>query len=200
MPKKTFFNLDQKKQEMIVSSAIKVFSAASYDEVKIATLIREAQIPRTSFYDYFEDKMDLYGYIMLLVAEKKKAYSSGINLQGDFFENLRAYFNAGLNFMIQEPELDALSKRLLNEPKLMIEIFGEKSMDVSNIFEAMLNQGIEDGVIRENINVPFISKTLNILSREMMLDAVKDDEHSMEEIIGQISDELITFLQYGLKK
>jgi len=200
MPKKTFFNLDQNKQDQIMTNAIKVFSRSSYNEVKIAVLIREAGIPRTSFYDYFEDKMDLYSYIILMVSEKKNDYMRNIKFEGNFFSDLNAYFQAGLSFMIKEPDLDTISKQFLKDPMLIESIFGKQSMDVSNVFENMLTKGIEDQVLRSDINIKFMAKTLSILTSELMLDAVKERDESLEVIIKELSMEIMTFIQYGLAK
>lgn len=198
MPKKTFFKLDAQKQAVIIQESVKVFSEASFNEVKIATIIRQAQIPRTSFYDYFEDKMDLYAYIMLMVSEKKKLYMSEVSFEDNFFDVMTHLFEAGLRFMLEEPELDKLSRKMLSQPELMKEIFGEEAMDVSPIFEDLLLKGIQNGVIRENINISFMARTLMILSRELMIDM--KDEQSMVLVLKDMSKELVTFLQHGLKK
>jgi len=198
MPKKTFFNLEPKKQEQIISQSTKAFSAVSFSEVKIATIIKMAEIPRSSFYDYFEDKLDLYSYIMLILGEKKKKYMKSIDLQGDFFDKLSTIIKSGVQFMIKEPDLDAVYKQLMKDPELVKTIFGDQEMAISNVYKMMLNDGIKDGSIRSDININFIARTINMLSTELIIEAANDDDQTMEDVIKGLSDDLIGFIQNGI--
>lgn len=64
MPKQTFFNLPDAKKEHIIHAAVEEFSKAPYQEISINHLIKCMEIPTGSFYQYFEDKRDLYFYIL----------------------------------------------------------------------------------------------------------------------------------------
>ena len=59
MPKSTFYNLPQAKKDMILVAAKKEFSRVPFNEISINKIIQDADIPRGSFYMYFEDKKDL---------------------------------------------------------------------------------------------------------------------------------------------
>lgn len=64
MPKKTFLNLPEEKKKKILKSADKEFSRVPIEKVSIQNIIEQAEIPRGSFYQYFEDKEDLFDYMM----------------------------------------------------------------------------------------------------------------------------------------
>lgn len=64
MPKATFFNLPSEKRELIISAATQVFSAERYNAASINQICRKAGIAKGSFYQYFDNKLDLYVYIM----------------------------------------------------------------------------------------------------------------------------------------
>ncbi|MEO4055141.1 TetR/AcrR family transcriptional regulator [Solibacillus sp. CAU 1738] len=64
MPKQTFFNLPIDKKEMLIHAAMKEFSRVSLFEASIANIIKEAGIPRGSFYQYFEDKDDVFFFLL----------------------------------------------------------------------------------------------------------------------------------------
>jgi len=64
MPKKTFFNLSESKRNHIIESAMEEFAKAPYQNISINHLIKCMEIPTGSFYQYFEDKKDLYFYII----------------------------------------------------------------------------------------------------------------------------------------
>jgi AcrR family transcriptional regulator len=71
MPKDTFFNLDEIKRQRIVDAAIEEFSRLHYDKVTINGIVNNAGIPKGSFYQYFENKDDLYIYLFTSIASDK---------------------------------------------------------------------------------------------------------------------------------
>lgn len=64
MPTVLFESLSESKKSLIIKASIKEFSECSYENASINSIIKEANISRGSFYQYFEDKEDLYIYIM----------------------------------------------------------------------------------------------------------------------------------------
>ena len=76
MPKDTFFNLAEEKRNRIISAAISEFAANQYEVASISKIVKQASIAKGSFYQYFEDKKDLYFYIIEVASQKKKAYLS----------------------------------------------------------------------------------------------------------------------------
>ena len=64
MPSSTFFNLAPEKQEKLLSAAVAEFTQRPYNEASINRIVREAEISRGSFYMYFQDKEELFRYLM----------------------------------------------------------------------------------------------------------------------------------------
>lgn len=64
MPSSTFLNLAPEKQEKLLSAAVREFTERPYNEASINRIIREAGIPRGSFYMYFRDKEELFHYLV----------------------------------------------------------------------------------------------------------------------------------------
>lgn len=63
MPSDRFLNLPDEKKQRIINAAITEFSRVPYDQVSINKIVRNAEIPRGSFYQYFENKLDLLSYV-----------------------------------------------------------------------------------------------------------------------------------------
>ena len=78
MPKETFFNLQNDKRNLIISAAIEEFSKANYNSASINQICKRSDIPKGSFYQYFEDKLDLYVYIMKMAIEEKIRFFSAV--------------------------------------------------------------------------------------------------------------------------
>lgn len=64
------FNLPQDKRNLIISAAMNEFSKASYNASSINKICMVSNIPKGSFYQYFEDKLDLYVYTMGLAIKE----------------------------------------------------------------------------------------------------------------------------------
>ena len=64
MPSKTFFHLPAEKRERLLLAAEEEFARVPYAEASINRMIRAAGIPRGSFYMYFQDKEDLFRYLL----------------------------------------------------------------------------------------------------------------------------------------
>lgn len=88
MPKNTFFNLPVEKREKIIKCAKDEFSKYSFYDASINRIIKEAGVSRGSFYQYFENKEDLFIYLLDELKDKiLKAMRSNINSERyDFFE------------------------------------------------------------------------------------------------------------------
>ena len=64
MPKQTFFNLPKEKRENLIHSVKKEFSRVPLNKASISNIVKYAEIPRGSFYQYFEDKEDAFYYLL----------------------------------------------------------------------------------------------------------------------------------------
>ena len=64
MPTKTFLNLSKEKRLRILKAGKKEFSRVPFEKAVIANIAKDADIPRGSFYQYFENLEDLFTYII----------------------------------------------------------------------------------------------------------------------------------------
>lgn len=64
MPKERFFHLTDSKKQRITQAIFAEFSRVPFDQISINKIVQTADIPRGSFYQYFEDKMDLLCFIL----------------------------------------------------------------------------------------------------------------------------------------
>lgn len=64
MPTTTFFNLSNEKKNRIIDAAKDEFIKYSFYDASINRMIKEADISRGAFYMYFENKEDLFIYLI----------------------------------------------------------------------------------------------------------------------------------------
>lgn len=66
----TFYRLPEEKRERILSSAHREFTQHTYEKTSINRILDDAKIPKGSFYQYFDDKSDLFYLCIFSVYEK----------------------------------------------------------------------------------------------------------------------------------
>lgn len=116
MPKQTFFNLPEEKRETLIQAARKEFSRVPLYEASIANIVKEAEIPRGSFYQYFEDKDDLYFYLLEKQGrERWELFISNLtDSNGDLFNALMELFYDILSITDDEDECNFHKNVFLN--------------------------------------------------------------------------------------
>lgn len=64
MPSDTFLRLSNEKKRKLLEASYKEFETYNFSDASINRIIKEANISRGSFYMYFQDKKDLYFYLL----------------------------------------------------------------------------------------------------------------------------------------
>lgn len=98
MPNETFFNLPLEKQKRILEAAKKEFSQNPLKDASIANIVKEAEISRGSFYQYFTGVDDLYLYYFhSLGKDSHKQFLFSLKQhQGDLFATFEEFFSRWL--------------------------------------------------------------------------------------------------------
>ncbi|GAU79298.1 TetR/AcrR family transcriptional regulator [Fusibacter sp. 3D3] len=202
MPKSTFLNLAEEKKQRIIEAAIKEFVAYTFRDASINRIIADVGIAKGSFYQYFENKKDLYKYVLAVSATLKLKYLTSQMIEAkhqDFFQILRGLYLVGVNFAKEHPDLSKMGNDILNDgdSKFKAEVLGE-SIDMSNVFiENLLKKGIEEGDVNPNIDVRLIAHlitTFSISLNEYYLTQCKEDLDVMTLI-----EALLAFIENGIR-
>ena len=104
MPTSTFFRLPDERRERLVNEAIVKFSDRSDAEASLSRIARRASIPKGSVYQYFEDKLDLYRWLLTDEAPRRKREFVGAATQDeDFWTRLETFIERGMAFLVEPP-------------------------------------------------------------------------------------------------
>lgn len=104
MPSETFYRLPEEKRQRLMDAAWEEFTRTPFADASINKIILKARIPRGSFYQYFEDKNDLFSYLVRPMQQHffDLARREVESVRGDLFSApLRIYdrfFNSGEQF------------------------------------------------------------------------------------------------------
>ena len=102
MPKNTFFNLPEDKKQTLMGAVRQEFSRVPLHQASITNIVKSANIPRGSFYQYFEDKEDAFFFLLNKHVEEKKSHFISIlrKNNGDLFDTMTEFFR----FVLTEEE------------------------------------------------------------------------------------------------
>ncbi len=204
MPKQTFFNLPEDKKERILNTAIDEFSKYYYHKASISRIVKNAGIAKGSFYQYFEDKKDLFKYLIGRAGEEKMKHFNPIMTNIDnvnFFEVVRAMYITGIRFAMENPMLQQIADNFIrdNDTRLKQEILGDNIPKSNEMFISMINKGIEKGDLDPSIDVALtasIITNLNIAISDYFIKEVKGKDY-MEMM--PLVDKMLYILKNGIK-
>ncbi len=197
IPKKTFFNLNKEKKDRIVECAIDEFSERNFENAMLSNIIKNAKISRGSLYQYFEDKFDIYTYILELAKNEKLKYLSPhlANPKGISFLNLfKEMYISGIKFAVNNPKLVKMMTHLLSAKG---EIYNRVMKDgfqlAIDLYVNLIELDKQAGRIKQSVDAKVfaqlvIDMTINVSVNELDLVNARFDYDKMLERITQIID------------
>jgi AcrR family transcriptional regulator len=156
MPKPTFHGLPPERRERLIREAISEFAEHNYAEASLSEIARRARIPKGSFYQYFEDKLDLYRWLLTEeVPRQKREFLDAASERGDFWTQLETRIERGLGFLVEHPRLARLSA-VVADPAASLEVRGlHRAICNAGIGElrAVLAEGLASGELARGIDL-----------------------------------------------
>lgn len=157
MPKDTFFNLSEEKREKIIHAATDQFAGLHYSKVTINGIVQAAGIPKGSFYQYFENKDDLYIYLFTELGDTKLDMFEGLRGRVatlSFREYMLAYIGELKKLESSNSRMAQLKQEFLNEcpqhiKKQILKLEIPKSI---KRFRRVIEDYIQKGDFRQNLD------------------------------------------------
>jgi len=208
MPKGTFLNLPQEKKDKIIEVAIDEFAQYSFQNASINRIVENAGIAKGSFYQYFEDKSDVFKYILNISTEKKLTYLNHILVKIDeleFFQAIRELYIGGLKFAQDHPKLLSISNDFVKnaDAKLKEEIFGSNIPKSNKVIETLISKGVKRGELDPNIDIEFtafILTSLTISIGEYFIKEVMDKGDIKNTDVLPLVDKMLKIFENGIRR
>ncbi len=176
MPKDTFSRISIEKQNRIFEAALNEFSKRSFNESKLSNIIKQAMIPRGSFYQYFENKKDLYKFVLSRLGEIKLEYMKDLIHNPDeipFLELIRTLYINGLKFSVANPKAISMMMHLFSSNDLLFEeIMSEGLKTAKQFYRGYIESDMKLGRINPEIDT--------VVFADMMIDLI--NSISFEEL------------------
>lgn len=185
MPKSTFFKISEEKQKRILNAAREQFWSVPYNEVSINKIIKQAEIPRGSFYQYFDGKEDLFQCVL----EENKSNLLGRlsdeieKADGDIFRCMESHIDRMVHFVYHDNSKKI--QMLFSEPwifeTILMGIVKEESSD-HNVPCRLLDKIDRSRLdIRDEDELAVIVSILSAVVRDCICKTVIRREKNSEE-------------------
>ncbi len=201
MPKKTFFNLPKKKRDTITTVALDEFASYPFQQASVARIIKKSGIASGSFYQYFQDKLDLYRHLVDTFTNMKLERFAPLLSNSDnknFFETFKDVYREGVKFARQNPKLQALAGHLYRDKELLAGQLNDIEPKALKFYGDMLKKGISRGDVRKDIDIEltsyFLFKLGSSVNEYIMIGG------SLEKWDMKVVDRMIDFVQHGIGK
>lgn len=171
MPKQTFYNLPDGKRQAILDIAIEEFAENDYNSASISRIVARAGIAKGSFYQYFEDKKDLYLYLIRLTAEEKQRFFDANpppEQETGIFDWLRWMFHVGLDFQFSNPCLARIGFRAAyGDAPLPAESRAAVQDSGMAFFRPLVERGIIQGDIDPGLDPDLVAFVFNAIMTQL---------------------------------
>jgi AcrR family transcriptional regulator len=172
LPKETFAKLPDEKKDRIFGAAVKEFSVRRFSEASLNQIMKAAGIPWGSFYQYFEDKRDLFAYTLSRISEElgemeaQKRANSG---EGDALAQFSAKLASTIELNARKPEYAQIAMVQARESDPFVKRHYELQEDHKRMAAKLFERDKERGLIREDVDAEAVIDMVYILSKETFL-------------------------------
>ncbi|HKJ39482.1 MAG TPA: TetR/AcrR family transcriptional regulator [Anaerolineales bacterium] len=211
MPKQTFLNLPEEKRNTIINAAIDEFAQYGLENGSTNRIVANSGISKGSFYQYFEDKQDVFMYLLTVLENEKMEYFKGKvppSMNMDTFQYFRWMIKEGMEFNTSNPRLtQAISHVLFGEGLYYGNTFADnRKMTIAGL-KAMIEQAIERGEVDPSVDVELAVMVMetwsNTISTYVMNEGMKQKDimkWMRSAKTQEMIDKLLYVMEYGLRK
>ena len=203
IPTQTYFNLSEQKQKRITDAAINEFSVRRFAEAKVSNIIKEAKIPRGSFYQYFEDKLDIFKHIYTIMGQRKMEYltddlKNPMNLA--FFDLFRQLYHSGLEFALDNPKLMRITSLLMAQKDHVYDEILRKSIDLAiDFYKGMILRDQEAGRMDKSIDPDTLANLVINMTMNVTIDVFDTTTDIDKQEYKDRIEKVIYIFEKGIK-
>ncbi|WP_409227717.1 TetR/AcrR family transcriptional regulator [Gudongella sp. SC589] len=183
----------EERRDQIIQAAIRVFGKKGFHRAKIGEIAQEAEIGKSTVYEYFDSKKDLFEEMIRFIAQDyyddvNEALSEGKGCKS----RLLSFANNHGSFIKSHMELaeNTMTDSTSVSEDIKKEMLGWK-MKIFQLVEDVLKDGIEAGELREGIDTKSATAIiLGAINENYVVQCIifnqKPEEVQMERIIDLI--------------
>ena len=211
MPKQTFLNLPEEKRTVIIDAAIDEFAQYGLENASTNRIVANSGISKGSFYQYFEDKQDVFMYLLTVLEHEKMEYFKGKHppsMNMDTFQYFRWMIKEGMEFNTSNPRLtQAITRVMIGEGMYFGNTFADNRQKSLQALKIMIEQAIERGEVDPSVDVDLAVMVMetwsNTISTYVLNEGLKQKnimKWMRSAKTQEMIDKLLYVMEYGLRK
>lgn len=197
MAKDTYLQLDADKQNRIMEAIIDEFSEYSFTHASINRMIKQANISRGSFYQYFENKEDCYLEMMKVIAKEKMEIFKDIvqlDTNATLFDHYMHMVYQIQIWMQKRPKFYKISLLMDYDKSDFIQKLMADNPNLLDYFYSLIKLDQERGIIRSNVDPQLLSEMLIAINRSMLMEYFQKEDY--QGMIDKTKD-ILELIKYG---
>ena len=211
MPKQTFLNLPEEKRKNIINAAIEEFAEYGLENASTNRIVVNSGISKGSFYQYFEDKQDVFMYLLTVLEQEKIEYFKGKHTPSanmDTFQYFRWMIKTGMEFNTSHPLLtQAISRVMFGEGMYYGNTFADVRERTAQGLRVMIEQAVARGEVDPSVDVELAVMIMetwsNAISTYVMNEGMKQKDIMKWVRSAKVQeriDKMLYVMEYGLRK
>lgn len=210
-----FQKISEEKKDRIIKAALKEFAVKGYEEASTNNIVKEAGISKGMIFHYFENKKNLYLYILDYCAELyfqktkeicEKYYNSAFEKFNQLLEERTEWLKGEmyLGIIISNALLCNLPNELqpIAAEKTQSLIERMKKVTLSNIDTSDFNENVDLNKVFDMFSFIFQALTMRYLKKYSFIQSELKEGEVIEEL-EMMNKELVCFMEiikYGVCK
>ena len=211
MPKQTFFNLPQEKRDSIINAAVEEFAEFGLENASTNRIVKNSGIAKGSFYQYFEDKQDVFLYMLEVIEKMETEYFKNIHPPDsnmDTFHYYRWMVKAGMEFGLAHPRMiQAAWRVLLGEGfyygKNLEGYRNKTTQALTTMIKLAKERGEVDPSVDVELAVMIMETFSNAITTYVLTEGMKQKDvlkWMRSPKTQETIDKLLYVMEYGLRK
>jgi AcrR family transcriptional regulator len=211
MPKQTFLNLPEEKRETIMNAAIEEFAEFGLEKASTNRIVKNSGIAKGSFYQYFEDKQDVFMHMLDVIEQKELEFFKNVhppNGNMDTFQYFRWMVKTGMEFGMSYPrEIQAAWRVLLGEGFYYGSNLADYRKKTTQALTMMIKQAMERGEVDPSVDVELAVMIMetwsNAITTYVLNEGIKRKdvmEWMRSPKTQETIDKLFYVMEYGLRR
>ncbi len=198
---------DFDKKEELLKSALIEFSENSYDDASLNNILVDVGLSKGSFYYHFQNKQDLYLFLISEVTNAKmdfmskemKNYGSDLT-DRNIFSLLKIYGRMGFKFAKTHPLYYQFANKYIKEKNTQVKDNAKKYIEpVSNsLLNDLISNAISKGELRNDFSVEFTTKLFIHLFKNYDEIVFQDTDNLEVDEMVKVYDDYLDFIENGL--
>jgi AcrR family transcriptional regulator len=211
MPKQTFLNLPDEKRQVIIDAAIEEFAEYGLENASTNRIVANSGISKGSFYQYFEDKQDVFMHLLTVLEREKLEFFKGRHPPStnmDTFQYFRWMIKTGMEFNTSHPLLtQAISRVMFGEGMYYGNTFADVRERTARGLRVMIEQAVARGEVDPSVDVDLAVMVMetwsNAISTYVLNEGMKQKDIMKWVRSAKVQeriDKMLYVMEYGLRK